>query len=357
MRGRLASVDALRGLAVAGMIVVNNPGDGSHVYPALAHAPWHGLTAADVVFPTFLLVVGASLALAPPESTSWRRVVRRVVLLGALGLVVNGFPRYELGTLRFPGVLQRIALTYLLAVVVTRALPLPAQVATAGALLGGYWWAMTHVAVPGAGAGVLTPEGNLAGYVDRAVFGPSHIYRGGAVGYDPEGLLSTLPAVVTVLVGVWAGRWLRRYGERWAAVAGLLVGAAVAAVVAAAWEPAIPVNKRLWTPSFVMVTAAVGLAALGSLHALWRARHTAGALLPAVVMGRNAIVAYMGADLLSGALQQTGRPDSLYDRLYRSLFVPPFGPYGGSVAFGVAMAVLWLAVLAALWRWRVFVRL
>jgi predicted acyltransferase len=354
---RLPSVDALRGLAVAGMIVVNNQGDGSHVYAPLAHAPWHGLTAADLVFPTFLLVAGASLALAPPQSASWPRVARRVVLLCALGLVVNGFPRYELATLRFPGVLQRIALTYLLAVVITRALPLGAQVAVAGALAGGYWWAMTHVAVPGVGAGVLTPTGNLAGYVDRMVFGPAHIYRAGAAGYDPEGLLSTLPATVTVLVGVWAGRWLGHHRDRWTAVAGLAVAAAAAGALAAAWDPGIPVNKRLWTPSFVMATAAVGLAALGALHGVWCLWRRAGALAPLVVMGRNAIVAYVGADLLSGALQQVGRPDSLYDRLYRGLFVPPFGPYGGSVAFGTAMAALWLGVLTLLWRRHVYVRL
>lgn len=357
MRRRLASVDALRGLAVAGMIVVNNPGDGSHVYPALAHAPWHGLTAADLVFPTFLLVTGASVALAPPEATAWPRVARRVVLLVALGLVVNGFPTYDLATLRYPGVLQRIALTYLACVVLTRALPLAGQVAAVGVLLGGYWWAMTHIAVPGVGAGVLTPAGNLAGYLDRTVFGPAHIYRAGVAGYDPEGLLSTLPAIATVLIGAWAGRWLGHHRERWPSVAGLAAGAGLAAVAAVAWEPAIPVNKRLWTPSFVMATAAVGLAALAALHlvaGVWGRRR---ALVPAQIMGRNAIVAYVGADLLSGSLQRVGSPETVYDWTYRHLLSPAFGPYGGSVAFGVAMTALWFAVLALLWRRRVFVRL
>jgi predicted acyltransferase len=354
---RSQSVDALRGLAVAGMIVVNNPGDGAHVYPALVHAAWNGLTVADVVFPTFLFLVGVSLALASGPSRSWPRVLRRTVLLVGLGLVVNGFPRYDLATLRYPGVLQRIALTYLAAVVITRHLPRWAQVAAGAVLLGGYWWAMTHVAVPGAGTGVLTPSGNLAGHVDRTVFGTAHIYRGGTAGYDPEGLLSTLPAIVTVLLGCWAGTWVRRGGTGWRTALALLAAALALGAVGAALDPGVPVNKRLWTPSFVAVTAAIAMGALAVLHVAVDRSQRAGAALPLVVMGRNAIVAYVGADLLSGTLQHVHRGDlRVYDWLYIHWFAPTLGAFPGSLAFGLAMTTLWLGVLALMWRARIFLR-
>lgn len=352
---RLVSLDPLRGLAVAGMIVVNNPGDGAHVYPALVHAPWNGVTFADAVFPTFLFVVGASLAQSAPTP---RRVARRVALLVALGLVVNGFPDYDLATLRYPGVLQRIALCYLVAALVVRLLPRWARVLTGAALLGGYWWLMTRVAVPGVGAGVLTPHGNLAGWVDRAVFGEAHLYRGGTAGYDPEGLLSTLPAVVTVLAGCWAGAWLRHRPRGVRTAAGLAVAAVLAAFATVVLHPAVPVNKRLWTPSFVTLTAAVSLGALAAAHLLTDVPGRPGPLAPFVVMGRNAIIAYVGADLLSGALQRSslhGTP--AYDWLYRHGFEPLLGPLPGSLAFAVAMATVWFGVLALLWHRRVFVRL
>jgi len=194
---RILSVDVLRGLTVAGMVLVNNPGSWAHVYGPLRHAEWHGFTPTDMVFPFFLFIVGVSipLALGPrlepggPKARSALvgRILRRSAAIFALGLLLHALPFFHLATLRIPGVLQRIAVCYLLAallVVLTGgAAGWPFQAGVAGALLAGYWILMTRVAPPGGVAGDLSPAGNLAGYVDRLVLGP-HIWQVAKV-YDP----------------------------------------------------------------------------------------------------------------------------------------------------------------------------
>src|SRR5436309_10413553 len=191
------------------MIVVNNQGDGSHVLPSLGHARWHGLTAADLVFPFFLVIMGVSMAMsfARHRPSPWK-VLRRSALLFALGFFLNAFPHFAPGDVHIMGVLQRIALVYLLASVIVLHVPRRGQLAIGAVLLGGYWALMMLVPVPGHVAGVLTPDGNLAGWLDRAVLGMKHVYGNGP--YDPEGLLSTFPAVVTALIGFWAGDFVRR---------------------------------------------------------------------------------------------------------------------------------------------------
>ena len=236
---RLRSLDAMRGLTVAAMIVVNNPGSWTDGYASLAHASWHGWTLADLVFPFFLLIVGVSLDLSLASrrgagvgrfaaserrfSASERRfaaserrfapipaLARRAVLLCALGLLLNAFPEFPgLGSLRVFGVLQRIGLCSFAAGVVVLATGLRGQAAVVTALLVGYWALMVLVPVPGFGAGVLTPEGNLASWIDGRWFA-GHLYR---EGFDPEGLLSTIPAVATTLLGALAGGFSARVGD------------------------------------------------------------------------------------------------------------------------------------------------
>src|SRR2546427_6004249 len=198
---RLRSLDAFRGLTIAAMVLVNNPGTWAAVYAPLTHARWHGLTPTDVIFPFFLFIVGVAIPLSRPTVG---RVLRRAAIIFALGLVLNGLPRFDWATIRIPGVLQRIAVCYLVAALLFLTTSWRTQAIVTAALLLGYWGAMTLVPVPGYGRGNLGPEGNLAARVDPAVLGP-HIWRAARV-YDPEGILSTVPAVATTLLGALTGR-------------------------------------------------------------------------------------------------------------------------------------------------------
>ncbi|HVH13775.1 MAG TPA: heparan-alpha-glucosaminide N-acetyltransferase domain-containing protein, partial [Longimicrobium sp.] len=214
---RLLSLDVFRGLTVAAMLLVNNPGTWSAVYDPLEHAAWHGWTPTDLIFPFFLFIVGVSMAysLVPrlergdAPARLFAAAAKRFAILVGLGLLLAAFPYYtlDLSHLRLPGVLQRIGLAFLLASAVVLFARPRAQWIVAGALLLGYWAAMTLVPVPGFGAGELSRDGSLAAYVDRTVLGTNHLWAS-AKTWDPEGLLSTLPAVATVLLGVFAGRWM-----------------------------------------------------------------------------------------------------------------------------------------------------
>src|SRR5712664_256104 len=201
---RLLSLDAFRGLTIAAMVLVNNPGTWVAVYAPLTHTRWHGLTPTDVIFPFFLFIVGVAIPLSPPTAG---RVLRRAAVIFALGIVLNGLPGFDWATIRIPGVLQRIAVCYLVAGVLFLVTGWRTHAFVAAGLLLGYWVVMTAVPVPGYGAGDLGKAGNLAAYLDRALLG-SHLWQAAKV-YDPEGILSTAPAVATALLGVLAGHWLR----------------------------------------------------------------------------------------------------------------------------------------------------
>lgn len=363
---RLRSLDVARGVAVAGMLVVNLQGSGEHPFPGTTHAPWHGFAAADLVFPAFLVVVGASMAFAfaryedggRPDGRLWSRILRRVVLLIALGLVVNGFGFDPLATLRLPGVLQRIGATYLLAVLVVLYVPRRAQWALGAGVLVGYWAALALVPVPGHDGGALTPEGNLAGWVHRAVFGPAHLYGQGP--YDPEGLLSTLPATVSVLIGYWAGRWLRR-ATPGPEVAGRLAAAGAAGMaVGLAWHPWFPLNKHLWTSSFVLFTGGACLLLLAACYVLVElvSGRPSRVFEP---LGRNAILVYVLSGLAASVLGRTtvaegGVEVSTWQWLYEQWFASWAGPTVGSLAQALAFVALSWAVAVVLHRHRWYLR-
>src|SRR5262249_9187150 len=263
-RGRLLSLDVFRGVAVAGMILVNHPGDPQKVWPQLAHATWNGSTAADLVFPAFLFIVGVAIALslAPWKRPEVRRapivggIILRTLALFGLGLFLNAFPTFHLATLRIPGVLQRIALCYLLASLAFLTLDVPGHVVLLVTLLGTYWVLMTRVPVPGSGAGVLEPGADLAAWLDRLTL-DGHL---GRWRWDPEGLLSTPPAVPTTLMGVLARHWVRGARPVAGKSVGLVVAGLAGVVVGECLGRWFPINKNLWTSSFAVVTG--GMSAL-----------------------------------------------------------------------------------------------
>jgi predicted acyltransferase len=329
---RFAALDILRGAAVAGMLLVTMPGDWAFTYAQLRHADWNGWTATDMVFPAFLFSVGVALGLSFERAAAggaarfWRRVGRRALMLVLVGLALEAtynlaislgarFPgQGGLAHLRFPGILQRIGLCYALAAGVlfvsskrVRGEGRRADLAALGvatlAVLVGYGLLIRFTPVPGFGAGRLDPVGSLPAWVDREVFTPAHLWvlatatPGGPVTYDPEGLLSTLPAVSNVLFGVMAAElWRRRPADAslWTAAAG--VGLVVVGLLASGL---IPINKRLWTPSFALLSS--GVSALLLAAAAWGVRFSWGVrlLTPLSVLGGNAILAFVLATVLS----------------------------------------------------------
>ncbi len=340
---RLLSVDALRGLTVAAMVLVNNPGTWQAIYPPLRHADWHGWTPTDVIFPFFVFIVGAAipLALGPRLESGERsglvvKVLRRSIVIFGLGIILNGFPWYHWATLRIPGVLQRIAVCYLLAAIVYLFTSTRVQAIIAAALLLGYWLVMSVVPVPGYGAGDLSPAGNLAAYIDRAVLGP-HIWQYAKV-YDPEGILSTLPAIATALLGVLTGSWLRS-GRGSDVVAGRLVIAGIAGIAAGElWGLWFPINKSLWTSSYVVLTAGLALIA---------------------VLGVNALVLFflstLAARLLS-IIRVGTEKQSLQAVLFDRVFAPLASPVNASLAFAATYVIVWWAIMWMLYRWNIRLR-
>lgn len=279
MDGRSRSLDVFRGAAVALMILVNNPGSWEHLYPPLAHAAWHGVTPTDLVFPFFLFAVGNALALTLPAlrddpAAFWRRVARRTALIFAIGLLLNASPfvrwnaagelvQRDWETLRLMGVLQRIALAYGAAAAIvwlcgrgTRVVPVLAATAL---LLLGYWAACLAFGAPG---DPYSLPGWFGTAVDRALLGESHLYRGEGRPFDPEGLASTAPAVAQVLLGWWAGQRVASGRRDAALVAQLLLWATALLALAWLWQLQLPLNKKIWTPSYVLHTSGLALMAL-----------------------------------------------------------------------------------------------
>ncbi len=347
---RLASLDAMRGLAVAGMILVNNPGSWTDGYAWLAHSSWNGWTFADLVFPFFLLIVGVSLdlSLARRTGTAAERaavvpaLLRRAVVLIALGLLLNGFPDYaHLDSLRIFGVLQRIAICSLAAALVVLTTGLAAQLATIGCVLVGYWLVMTLVPVPGHGAGVLTPDGNLAAFIDARWFA-GHLYRDG---FDPEGLVSTLPAIATTLIGALAGRWLRSPVGGARKTFGLVGAGVVLAVAGQLGDRWFPINKQLWTSTFVLLTAGLGLVTLGVCYELVDRRAWQRPARPFVMLGGNALAIYLASSLGGRILElcQVAAGDS-YQSLRLFVFEHAFAPWAGAEAGSLCFALAYLLV-------------
>lgn len=372
--GRLASLDAFRGLAVAGMILVNNPGSWSHVYGPLRHAPWHGATPTDLVFPFFLFAVGVSLSFSFAARAArgdsrrdlWTHVARRALIIYGLGLFMAAFPGFDLSTVRLVGVLARIALVYLVAGTLVLCLSRRAVCAVMLALLFGYWALMSWVPVPDFGPGDLSAEGNLAAHLDRMILGV-HMWSGGGGVYDPEGLLSTLPAVSTTLSGLFTGDYLRTrraLGDNGPGPVRRLAATGVALVLAGyAWDILFPISKPLWTSSYVVFTTGWALVALASLYWLIDVRGWRAWARPFLVYGMNAITVFVASGLVAKVLVlwrvpagSDGATTSLYNRIYEAGFASWAGPLNGSLAFAFATVFFWLAILWVMYARRVFVK-
>jgi predicted acyltransferase len=360
---RLESLDVFRGLTIAGMILVSTPGTWEAVYPQLEHALWNGWTLADLVFPFLLFAMGAAVpfALARRRGRQSVRshVVRRAAILFALGLLLNAIetpPPLSLATFRIPGVLQRIALVYLAVSWITEQTSTRTQVAIAiGALLG-YWAALTWMPVPGCVRPVLSAECNIGSFVDRHVFGRHML----SPMWDPEGLLSTVPAIATALFGVFAGDWLQEPAARHRSLALFAAGAATA-VVALAWHQVFPINKNLWTSSFALFTAGLAAQVIAVCHWLLDVRRWRAWSRPFVAFGRNPLAGYFLSVGFDALLTRWSTPQhvSLKAFLYRTLFAswlrPCCGADAASLGYAIAYVALWAVVLGEMHRRRIYI--
>ncbi len=383
---RLLSLDVFRGVVIAGMILVTDPGTYSAVYWPLRHAEWNGATPTDMIFPSFLVMVGMAMTMSfrsriargGSRSGLFRHVLRRSAVMFVLGLVVNGFPDYDLHTLRIPGILQRIAVCYLLGGSmyllvsevggVGRRRRVVRSAALGGllvALLAGYWALLRWYPVPGFGAGRLDSLGNVAAYLDRSVFGLRHMWAYGltpgyGVTFDPEGILSTSTALATLLMGVLAGEWMGTDHTRERKALVLACAGAALAAIGYGLQPSLPLNKKILTSTFAMFSGGVALMAFALFYWVLDIRRWRGWEGPALVLGKNAILAFALSTVvttMSDRIHIGGSAGlTLHKWGYQFGFLLWLAPMRASLGYALAIVVLNVALLYPLYRRKVFLR-
>jgi predicted acyltransferase len=393
VRGRLLSLDVFRGITIAGMLLVNDPGTWSAIFPPLEHAEWKGWTPTDLIFPFFLFIVGitthlslsARRARGDDDSALVKQILRRGIIIYLLGFAMAMFPFYQWGTIpslpnanawdrivfriehvRILGVLPRIAIVYMIAGLVTLKTTLKQQIVIIATLLFGYWFAMTLIPVPGEnaiGAALLnTHDRNLAAYLDRLILGTNHTWIG-SVTFDPEGPMSTIPAIGTAMLGVIAGRWIalkeKPLLER---ISGLFAVGAIGMMVGLMWNWSFPINKNLWTSSYVIFTAGMACLALATIMWIVDYCNVKWWTKPFVVYGVNPIVAFVGSGVMARLIytlwhvSYNGRSTAVQDAVYQAVFLPWLPPRVASLAFAITFVLLWYGILLVLYRRKIILK-
>ena len=367
-RQRLQSLDAFRGLTIAAMILVNTPGNWSYTHAALRHAAWHGCTPTDLVFPFFLFIVGAAMRFSfrGYASRPWHDLAARIlvgtVTIFLLGWALQADPFIrqdgDWSGFRIMGVLQRIALAYGIGAMVCAFCAPPARRAVSIAILILYWWLL---AVFGANDPYAL-ETNLVRRVDMLLLGERRLYTGAGIPFDPEGLLSTFPAAVTVILGYEIGDLIQSGRNRRQILRRMLVLGGAGICLGWLWGRFFPINKQLWTSSYAVYTA--GWAALVLAAFFWAVeiRGRRGAVFPLVVFGSNPIFVFVASGLWVKSMLRfrytlDGETISGYAYLYRTVFQPLAGDLNGSLLFALAHVAAWWVVLYAMYRQRIFVKI
>ena len=391
-RERLLSLDVFRGMTVAGMLLVNDPGSWAHIYAPLEHAPWNGWTPTDLIFPFFLFIAGITTHLSlstrrargDDERAIRNQIIRRGALIILFGLLVNGFPYFAWGdvpgvadptflqritqrllTWRFTGVLQRIGIAYMIAALLTLRTTLRQQIVIIASLLFGYWFAMTVLPVPGEGTiGALlldSPSRTMAAWTDRLFldwtrFGlGNHLWVGG-VTWDPEGVLSTVPAIATAMLGNLAGRWIAQRRPLTERLAALFAVGALGMMLGTMWHWVFPINKSLWTSSYVIFTAGLACVSLATVIWIVDFHKSRGWTKPFVVYGLNPMVAFVGSGVMARCIYsifkvtQDGKRISLQAWLHQTFFASWLSPINASLAFAITFVLFWYCILYVLYK-------
>lgn len=365
---RLTSLDVFRGATIALMIMVNDPGSWSHVYPPLLHAKWHGWTFTDLVFPFFLFIVGVSIVYAlssqkeqnPQWKPIYKKIIRRTLILFGLGLFLGGFPFFDLATLRIPGVLQRIALCYFFASVIFLHFNLRNQIIWTGGLLLLYWALMAWIPIPGVGAGSLARGANLSNYLDSLIFG-SHVWKFSAP-WDPEGFLSTIPAISTALLGVLTGHLLRSKLQPVDKTVYMLIAGNILYFMGSIWHHWFPVNKMIWTSSYVLLTGGLAMITLGLSYFFIDVKEWKWGTKPFIVYGANAITVYVLAGMVArmGNLikwESAAGVISLKQWVYQYVFMTWLSPINASLAYAIFYVVLMFFCMWLMYRKKIFIKI
>ncbi|WP_041952327.1 acyltransferase family protein [Spirosoma spitsbergense] len=364
---RLLSLDFFRGLTVAAMILVNNPGDWGHIYAPLEHAPWNGWTPTDLIFPFFLFIVGVSITFAlgrfdDVQKGVLGKIVKRSVTLFMLGFFLNFFPKFDLTTVRIMGVLQRIALVYLACSFIFLKTTPRQQLYLLIGILVSYCLLLTVVPVPGVGYANLEPESNLSAWFDRVILTPAHVYKPAKV-WDPEGLLSTLPAIGTGLLGMLAGAWLRSNRVAMEKAAGLFTAGCLTTLGGLIWGGFFPINKALWTSSYVLLAGGLAMIGLALCYWLIDVKNRKKGVLPIVAFGVNAITVFFLSGLIPRMMNliHVTKPDGtevgLQQYLFRTFIAPPFAdPKNASLAGALTFVGIWFVILWWMYRKQVIIK-
>jgi predicted acyltransferase len=370
-------------MVIAAMILVTDPGTYAHTWHQLRHAEWNGATATDMIFPAFLFMVGLAIPFSlgsRAESGTTRsktafRIIRRSITLFLLGLAINGFPDYVWKTLRIPGILQRIAVCYALCGFLYLSMRERRQrdrtivfASISVVLLASYWVMLKLIEVPGIGRGHLDPYGAFPAVVDRAVFGANHLWQwgirtNGNITYDPEGLLSTIPALVPTLVGMLVGGWIQPFRTASPAAVRtlgsklLLLGAGLI-VTGLALSPWLPINKLIFTSTFALFSTGVSLLVFGLLYVWVDGYGFQRGITPSLILGTNAILAFVVSSIITAMLDRIHVSGiNLHAYLYLHMFAPWLPPTLGSHTYALAIVLLNIALLYPLYHRRIFLRL
>jgi predicted acyltransferase len=378
-QNRLLSLDVFRGMTIAGMVLVNNPGTWNAIYSPLKHAEWHGATPTDFVFPFFLFIVGIAITLALGKRVEsgginrdiYTKIFRRALIIFALGLFLAAFPFYnftngewiDISNLRIMGVLQRIAVCYLISSLIFIRTNWKQQAIIATALLLFYWALMTLINVPGCEITTFNDKAcNLAAYLDRLILTENHIWKSSKV-FDPEGLLSTIPAIATTLAGVLCGHWLRSRREDNEKVAAMFFFGVVLTAFGWAWGFWFPINKPLWTSSYVVYTAGLALCFLGFCYWLIDIKGYKKWAKPFVIFGVNALALFVFSGLMAKffglikvAADAEGKSISLQKWIFDSIFLPLASPINASLMYAISYILLWLFLMWLLYRKRIYIK-
>jgi predicted acyltransferase len=367
---RLASLDAFRGLTIALMIVVNCPGDPDSVFSFLGHSAWNGWTFADTVFPSFIFIVGVSLVFsfakrdAANNTSIWEnefRVLRRTLVLFALGLFLNIFPAFHVSNIRIPGVLQRIAICYFFTSLIVLKAGLRGRILWLIATMASYWLMMRFIPVPGIGTGVMEPGENFASWVD-SIFLKGHMWSYYDNTWDPEGIISTIPAISTTLFGVLTGQWLMSSASEGKKVAGLICAGLILLAAGSILDYWMPINKSIWTSSFSIFMAGLALVFLAIFHLFIDVVGISGWAKPFIILGLNPITIYVLSQILDNSLRSMdliiskGNRMTCQDFLFHQFCIPYAEAKTASLLYALGILICMLLVAWIMWRKRLFIK-
>lgn len=361
--GRLMSLDVFRGMTIVFMIIVNTPGTWSHVFAPLRHSPWHGCTPTDLVFPSFLFISGVAMWYSLRKydfklsGSSLLRILRRVVLIFAVGLFLTIFPDFtrDYSELRIMGVLQRIALAWGFGALIVLLLRRRYVWVAIAVLLLGYWALLYFLG----GSDPYSLENNLARKIDLAVFGEKHLYHGYGMPFDPEGLLSTIPAIGTVLLGFMTGSLINRFGKTWKTVGWLTIAGVLLIAAGLIWNPFFPINKPIWTSSYVLYAGGIAILILALMFMIvdiWNLKGWTGFFN---TFGTNALFTYVLAGIWTDTMLTVKVGDSsLYNWIFTNLCSPLFQEQKiASLMFAILQVLLIWAIGYILYRKKIVIKL